>query len=258
LNTSHPKIKIIDHKDIFDDVDNLPTFNSCSIETQLHHIKELSEHFIYFNDDMFVGNNCGPEFFFTKNGLPRIFVTEIVAFPNEKLFDINKRDPQKRNTHQQTLVNTRKLILDKFHISLYHSLRHGVKPLLKSKLFELENLFKTELVQTCKNSFRTTEDIIFIYLFGFWAIAKKFGKTKYLLSVDLKQKMLKLYSRFSKFTFGFINLHDKNTGEHLKRILKAKPTTFCLNQTPETPKENLILLKQFLEDYFPEKCEFEK
>ena len=33
----------------------LPTFNSHAIESQLHHIDGLTEHFLYFNDDMFLG-----------------------------------------------------------------------------------------------------------------------------------------------------------------------------------------------------------
>ena len=49
------KLKVIDHKVIFRDfLKFLPTFNSTTIETMLHYIPNLSEHFIYFNDDMFL------------------------------------------------------------------------------------------------------------------------------------------------------------------------------------------------------------
>ena len=49
------KIIIIDHKEIFKGYENfLPTFNIRTIETVFHRIKRLSEHFIYFNDDMFL------------------------------------------------------------------------------------------------------------------------------------------------------------------------------------------------------------
>jgi glycosyltransferase involved in cell wall biosynthesis len=51
----YAKVKIIDHKNIFkDDAEFLPVFNSRSIETKLHEIPNLSEHFIYFNDDIFL------------------------------------------------------------------------------------------------------------------------------------------------------------------------------------------------------------
>ena len=52
LNTDHPKIKLIFHKDIIP-AEYLPTFNSCAIECFLSNIPNLSEHFLYANDDMF-------------------------------------------------------------------------------------------------------------------------------------------------------------------------------------------------------------
>lgn len=47
------KVKIILHKDIIPQ-EFLPTFNSCTIEMFLHKIPNLSDKFIYFNDDMFI------------------------------------------------------------------------------------------------------------------------------------------------------------------------------------------------------------
>lgn len=59
------KIEIIDHEVIFKDhLEWLPTFNSMAIETMMWRIPNLSERFIYFNDDMFLGGACAPEFFF--------------------------------------------------------------------------------------------------------------------------------------------------------------------------------------------------
>ena len=49
------KIEIVDHKEIFrDHKDCLPTFNIRSIDAVLFKIKNLSNKFIYFNDDMFL------------------------------------------------------------------------------------------------------------------------------------------------------------------------------------------------------------
>ena len=54
-NEYSDKLKVIDHKVIFKDFKEfLPTFNSTTIETMLHYIPNLSERFIYFNDDMFL------------------------------------------------------------------------------------------------------------------------------------------------------------------------------------------------------------
>ena len=57
------RIRIISHHEIFDDTTLLPTFNSNSIELQLHRIPGLSTKFIYFNDDMLLTSSVDPSDF---------------------------------------------------------------------------------------------------------------------------------------------------------------------------------------------------
>ena len=68
LNTKHPKLNLVFHKDYMPER-YLPTFSSHPIELNLHRIKELSEKFVYFNDDFYLCSPCEEEDFF-KNGLP--------------------------------------------------------------------------------------------------------------------------------------------------------------------------------------------
>lgn len=68
LNVNAPKLKIIRHSD-FIPAKYLPTFNSNPIELNLHRIPGLNEHFIYFNDDIFLARPCAPTDFFI-NGKP--------------------------------------------------------------------------------------------------------------------------------------------------------------------------------------------
>ncbi|WP_168044660.1 Stealth CR1 domain-containing protein [Ectothiorhodospira sp. PHS-1] len=52
------RISIVDHSEIFAGYESLlPTFNSLAIETFIWRINDLSEHFLYLNDDFFF---CGP------------------------------------------------------------------------------------------------------------------------------------------------------------------------------------------------------
>lgn len=258
LNTDHPKIEIIDHKDIFYDNSLLPTFSARGIESQLHHIPNLSEHFIYFNDDMFLGNDCQPDYFFNSDGLPYIFVSEIISIPNKKAFDISKRDERVRNDHQHAIVNSRKLFRQKFGKSIYFNIRHGAKPLLKSVLIEVENIFKEKLIQTAKNSFRTNEDVLMIHLAEYYLLYKNLGKSKYLRTVSKKSNSLDIFSLVkSKFTFGYINLHDSNVNDSLGFIEQNRPFMICLNQTPKTPPENVEKLEHSLKKYFNMKSDFE-
>lgn len=63
LNPSHPKLVLVDHRDYIPE-SYLPTFNSITIELNLHRIEGLSEHFVYFNDDVFLLQPIRPELFF--------------------------------------------------------------------------------------------------------------------------------------------------------------------------------------------------
>lgn len=63
------KISIVDHIEILPGyADALPTFNSLSIETMLWRIQGLAEHFVYFNDDVFLTAPVTPSDFFAADG----------------------------------------------------------------------------------------------------------------------------------------------------------------------------------------------
>lgn len=76
------RLVIVNHSDYIPK-EYLPTFSSHPIELNLHRIKELSEHFIYLNDDYFVINETSPEDFFA-DGLPCDYALEDPITPDHK------------------------------------------------------------------------------------------------------------------------------------------------------------------------------
>ena len=74
LSRNHPKLNIVRHED-FIPAKYLPTFNSHTIELNLHRIPGLSEHFLYFNDDMFLLRPAAAADFF-REGLPCVCARE--------------------------------------------------------------------------------------------------------------------------------------------------------------------------------------
>lgn len=68
LNEANPKLRLVNHEDYIP-AEYLPTFNSFVIELNYHRIKDLSEHFVLFNDDMFLLQPLKEEYFF-KSGKP--------------------------------------------------------------------------------------------------------------------------------------------------------------------------------------------
>ncbi len=69
LNTEYEKLRIVRHEDYIPEKYR-PTFNSNAIELNFHRIPDLSEHFVYFNDDCFVIGPTQKKDFF-RDEMPR-------------------------------------------------------------------------------------------------------------------------------------------------------------------------------------------
>ncbi len=113
LNVQNEKIRIVRH-DEFIPKKYLPTFNSNTIEMNLHRIEDLSENFILFNDDLFPLQKI-PESYYFKNDMPCDQAVESPIMPvdigdlshwscmvktNDLLIinkHFNKREVQKKN-----------------------------------------------------------------------------------------------------------------------------------------------------------------
>ena len=67
LNANEPRLRIVRHQDYIPPK-YLPTFSSHAIELNMHRIPELSEHFVYFNDDVYLTAPVREQDFF-RNGL---------------------------------------------------------------------------------------------------------------------------------------------------------------------------------------------
>ena len=83
LNTSHPQIRVVFHSEIFERAENLPTFSSGSIESQLDNIPNLSDYFLYANDDMYFGSDVGLSDYFVspRTGVQRIYEADDPSSP---------------------------------------------------------------------------------------------------------------------------------------------------------------------------------
>lgn len=83
LNLSAPKLHHVRHED-FMPAGSLPTFSSHALEMNLHRIPGLAEHFVYFNDDMFLLRPMSDTAFF-QGGLPCTYGGE---YPVELIGDL--------------------------------------------------------------------------------------------------------------------------------------------------------------------------
>lgn len=259
LDSSCTKVKIIDHKEIFLKHDFLPTFNSRAIEANLHHIQDLSEYFLYFNDDMFLGDFCLPEYFFSKNGKPRIFVSDIIGIKRKRHLNAELLKNSNKNVHQYSLINCRKLLIEAFGKYIYSTIRHGVKACRKSDLYYLEKYFKKQLLITMSHKFRDNDDVLIYYLASMYYLLNDKGKRTYVPSISLKSQWLNdMIKKTLKLSFAYAHPESPIIDQRLSMIMRNRPFMFCLNQHDDSHDVNIVKIKAFLEKYLPQPCPAEK
>ncbi|SMF57883.1 Stealth protein CR1, conserved region 1 [Xaviernesmea oryzae] len=235
LDLTNDRIKLVTHADIYRHKDHLPTFNSSSIETQLHHIDGLAEHFLYFNDDFFLGDFCVPEDFFLANGVIKYFPAEQRAFEH----DIDER----REEYISADANALALIKEKYGAFTRELMIHSPYPASKSLLYDLESEFQEEFDLCASQRFRSHKDLRPI---AFMQYHVGFQKRK-AVPAEISNRYLALWRQ---------NI-DKYFGEVLDRRTYK---TFCINDVGVPPSRAAWTNKQvwsFLESYFPFKSSFE-
>jgi hypothetical protein len=235
LDTGNPRITVVPHKEIFGDTGRLPTFNSQAIESRLHRIPGLAEHFLYLNDDVFLGRPVPPEMFFTPGGLTRFF-------PSTALVDSAPRQPGDAPANSAG-KNNRRLIQEAFGRVLTRKMKHTPHPSRRSVLAEIELRFAEHVEATAGHQFRHPDDIA-------------------LLS-SLQQYYAYLTGRAApgEIKYMYTDLADPSTPFRLGRLLHDRHLdAFCLNDTDSdaaAAAEQAALLADFLPAYLPFPSPFE-
>ncbi|TFD73354.1 sugar phosphotransferase [Cryobacterium sp. Sr8] len=147
----HPKVTLMRSEDFFPDPSVLPTHNSHAVESQLHRIPGLAEHFLYSNDDMFFGRPVGPELFFSPGG-----VTKFIEASTR--IGLGENDPTRSGFENAARVN-RALLHERFGKVTTRHLEHTAAPMRKSVMRQLEAEFPEDFARTAASRFRSATDI---------------------------------------------------------------------------------------------------
>lgn len=151
LVADHPKVTVVRAAEHFADPGALPTFNSHAVESQLHRIDGLAEHFLYCNDDMFFGRPVAASMFFTPAGISRFIESPV-------RIGAGAVSPG-RSGHENAARNNRRLLFERFGYLITGHLAHSPAPLRRSVLAELEAEFPGEFAATAASRFRSATDI---------------------------------------------------------------------------------------------------
>lgn len=238
LDVNNPKVKIIDHTEILPP-EALPTFNSSAIETAIHKIPDLSEHFLFANDDMFFGNYVDKEFFFTDDGEP--------------IFRFGKRRILNKTYHAlygYMLSKAYNMVLKRFGKSCARYPHHNIDAYRKSDIEKCYQDFRDDFEKTALQKFRE-KDCVQRSIFGYYSIAKSFAKFK--ITDDFTARFKAFYTKTHLDSISAI-LKSSN----LKYIERQNPYLFCLNDSLKTTDKDRLEMKKFLVRKFTNHSSFEK
>lgn len=263
LNLDAPKLKIVKHRDFIPER-FLPTFSSNPIELNLHRIKGLSEHFVYFNDDVFLTCPVEPEDFF-RGGKPNCtaitqpLVNDANSTFNHMLFTV------------YGAINTRycgeisKKIIE--HPELWFSAEYGnataynliaaknnwlpgvifphlAVPFRKSDFEKAWEAWPELMEDTSSHMFRTAQDTFHFLVTLYCMMEGNFN------AVSLQH-----HGEF------FWN-PSKQEQEVVNAIMYEKYRAICINDSPAISAEEFLKLKasfsQVMTEKFPQKSCFEK
>ncbi|MCV6825404.1 MULTISPECIES: Stealth CR1 domain-containing protein [Halocynthiibacter] len=145
------RVSIIDHKDIFPKNDYLPCFNSHAIEANLHRIPNLSEHYLYLNDDVIFGSAMSAADFFDEFGRSRQFHSNAACLPNEP-------SSSGELAVNAAGINNRKLLEKEFGYFSFRKFKHVAFATRKSVMRQMEKDLPEAWAATLPNKFRSPED----------------------------------------------------------------------------------------------------
>ena len=233
------KIIVIDHSQTFPSDKYLPNTNSNAIETTIANIKDLSNHYIYFNDDIFLGRKVKYTDFFTPDGKAKIDYYSLNTrnvtkdgLENKLKFDI-PQNADKLYTHIPiSQIKDSVLEFNKKYADYIDWIRMTKKR--NDRGFDICE--KNNLNSPCQQ------------------IHYQIGRFMY------SQHKAKLVNNVNKL-FYYVPSIDPTFAKKLNKIFTIKPKFFCINDVETDPKKRKIVSKEMLEffnEYYPNKPDFEK
>ena len=265
INKNNPKLVLVKHEDYIPK-EFLPTFNSCTIELHMHKIKGLSEHFVYFNDDIILNSPIKPDYYF-KNGLPCDVNKEtcynVPIYTESDRFSINmsmladigiiNSQFRRWNTVCQSpkrwfgphlgikgLIMSTLLAKQRLFVGFYNY--HSEQAYLKSVFNEVWEKVPIFMNESCTR-FRA-EITANPYIFKYWQFATN-----------------RFFPKKRRGYFFFLT--EKGIFDKIeKELSNTKIKSFCLNDTPLCPDDDFSIIckkiHNLLETKFPNKSSFEQ
>ena len=234
------KIIVVEHSETFPSKKYLPNTNSNAIETTIANIRGLSEHYIYFNDDVFLGKKTKYTHFFTPDG--KAIVDDFVLISRNILKD-------KHNN---------KLNI-KFPESSLRLYKHIPIPQIKSLVLKFNKKYSDYInwIRMTKRRIHKGFDICIKNNLNSPCQQIHYPIAKYMYQ---KQKAV-VINNDNNENIIYVGSGNPDFVKMLNDIFKIKPLFFCINDTELDPKKRETKSKirlSFFNKYYPDKSSIEK
>lgn len=238
---AHPQITVIDHRELLPP-SALPTFDSGHIESYIHRIPNLSEHYFYCNDDVFFGAPVRLDDWFWPGGV-YVGWSDEPEVSNEPLrMDATALENACRLSHQWLNAHPNSA---GFNTPMLRTFAHSPRPMLKSVLFALEKLAPELFAAVRSTVFRTWDKPTIVSDFVLrWSLANDLAKARDYAHVHVSSG----------------DLHGPSSLDQVMAQF-GRLAFFCINDTtddahPGDPRLNQV--KAALQGLLPTPSRFEK
>lgn len=261
LNSNAPKLHIVNHQDYMPK-EYLPTFSANPLELNLHRIPGLADHFVFFNDDMFLLREMQPAaFFHWKTGCPRTQASELpICFTDNEVWQylvanditiINRNFSKIKtlsryfwkflNFRYPIIDNIRTLALSMLFPKNFYGFKNFHSPAAYCKS-NFQSLWEREfdvLHNTCLHKFRNKEDVN-QWLVLWWQVASGQFSPR----------------RMRTLTFA---PSDKNVAKLQQVILDQKVELICINDPADCVSQEALAhrIQHAFDELLPLKSSFE-
>lgn len=233
LDTDHPQVRVVDHREILPP-DALPTFNSHAIETGLHRVPDLAEHWVYLNDDVLLGRPLRPETFFSPAGQFAAFLSDTT---------VGLEDAPGAPPFLKAAWNNRRLLGDAFGVITTNNLAHTPHPHRVSVLREIEQRFPDALAATARAPFRSDTDVSLLS-----SLAQHYG-------------LITGSAYAGEAELAYVNLSNSDVARQLHQLLDRQQDFICLADHHDyalPPERVAELLAECLAAYYPVAAPWER
>jgi len=241
LDTSHPKLRLVRHEEIFPDRSHLPTFNSNAIELNLHHIPGLSRQFIYFNDDLFVGRALTRLDFIPSSDRQVFYFEDLPLHGN----------PDEGWIHDRAYAHTRNLVLGNSPgTEVLRLPAHCPQLYDRDILAALEQEYAEWFRRGSSHRFRQPTDVVLRVLYT------TVGLSRHRTSIDAR--VLKNGTKDYRFVMLSSGV---NAAIDFYRLRLSRPGFFCINEDTTLTSPNRVTLRlarMTLWSLFPRPSSFER